>query len=236
MKDDNQLSMRVKLIQMIKEPFGLLVLIPLILESLLVAVVSTGLEDGNKTYLIIGSLIILVIITIGIFLILTKNLKQPKVEALQYDLFISAPMKGGAPSEEEYKNFRSEVIQNIIKPLRTNYKLKVFYSGEVSDDISATVIDTNNFDAIRNSSFFVLIYPKSVVSTVLVETGFAFALEKPTLLCCKSQEDMPNLIKEANNKFHFVRNYNYDSIGEILNGINTHLISKLNNGKKGYSK
>lgn len=234
MKTDDQLSMREKLIQMIKDPIGVLVLVLLIIESLLGAVISTGIKDGNKTYIIIGSIAILLIITIGIFVILAKNTSLQGAETYQFDLFISAPMKGGAPSEDEYKKFRSEVIDSIINPLRTNYNLKVFYSGEVSDDISATVIDTNNFNAIRNSSYFVLIYPKSVVSTVLVETGYAFALEKPSLLCCKSQEDMPNLIKEANNKFNFVRNYNYDSIGEILHGINTHLISKA--VKKGNSK
>ncbi len=51
--------------------------------------------------------------------------------------------------------------------------------------------------ALRAAHLFVMIYPGKIVTSALVEVGYAMALRLPCLLLVRDRDDLPYLLKQA---------------------------------------
>src|SRR5262249_25559402 len=107
---------------------------------------------------------------------------------LKYDVFLSAPMAGYAKSKDKEKNFErhNRDVKEAIEKLMVHAGVgEVFYAGQQikpEKDFELRVVPINaNMGGIRSSRYFIMIYPKQVVSSVLVEAGMAYAFGKPSL-------------------------------------------------------
>jgi nucleoside 2-deoxyribosyltransferase len=112
-------------------------------------------------------------------------------------VFIAAPMSGFS-NDDDYKKSRDSILElsRLIKNLGFN---GVYYAG--ANISSNTEFDEHNLAqesdeiALRKAELFVMIYPEKILSSVLVEAGFARALEKPMLFLVKDKEDLPYVFR-----------------------------------------
>jgi hypothetical protein len=147
---------------------------------------------------------------------------QPALtETTEYDVFISAPM---AAHGDAFKRC-NDAVKKIAEQLRL-HKLKVFYAGD-------GITERNEFDvsveslrkdliALRNSRRFMLIYPKRLASSVLVEAGIALANNTPSIYFA-ARKTLPFLLRAAdmldksNVRIEEVSNYD-----EVINLVSTY--------------
>jgi pimeloyl-ACP methyl ester carboxylesterase len=116
----------------------------------------------------------------------------------KYDVFLAMAM-AGLKTEEEYQIYRSQAL-DIMKWLRAYCGFRsCFYAGEnlksmkefEAEDLSVS----NDLKALRQSKYFLLLYPEKIVSSVLFEAGLAVALGKPSVYLIG--EGLPFLMKKA---------------------------------------
>lgn len=114
--------------------------------------------------------------------------------------FIATPMNG-LGSEALYKENRKAILR-LSGHLQTNHGFSsVYFAGQNIESkanfSSGSAALTADLSAIRDADIFILVYPVKVLSSVLVEAGYAMALGKPLLLLVRKQEDLPYLLSEA---------------------------------------
>jgi hypothetical protein len=130
-------------------------------------------------------------------LVLSRYLKR----RLKYDVFISYPMKG--LYEDKQRIILGETVKKIKTKLEQDYQgIRVFSSMDDRQEEGKRFIDeTRSFSALRASKCFILIYPERVSSSVLLEAGYAIALDKISVFIAKNNRDLPYLI-HANAPFN----------------------------------
>jgi len=116
-----------------------------------------------------------------------------------YDLFIAAPMN--ALDEEAYDAGRDFVLE-LKKSLSTSYGLgRIYFAGTEATGRQAFTQEAaalrRDLEALRSSRLVVLIYPGKVVTSALVEIGYALALGLPCLLLVRDRDDLPYLLRRA---------------------------------------
>lgn len=133
-------------------------------------------------------------------------------------IFISAPMS--KLSDDQYIaqcNFLLKVKQTltslefskIICPAIT-VKDKLHFDGDTKA--------MRNFKELKQVDCYILIYDKSLGSSILIELGYAIALSKKIVVFYKGK--LPYLIEKAGENIQHIKTYkfkNYDSILEIIN-------------------
>jgi hypothetical protein len=67
-----------------------------------------------------------------------------------------------------------------------------------------------------------MLYPKKIASSVLVEAGWALALGKQSLYFVDKRDDLPFLLKQAEQAFSSVRIYDHCTTDGIVNLIKKH--------------
>ena len=149
----------------------------------------------------------------------------------KYDVFLSSAM-AGLKTEEDYQKYRNEALhlEKIMKE-KCNFQ-EIFYAGRNLATKAAFEAQNlsleDDFNALRESRYFLLIYPERIVSSVLFEAGWALALGKPSVYYVRNRADLPFLMREAsatslNAK---VRIYEYESTvngrDEILHLLDCH--------------
>src|SRR5271166_5837456 len=100
--------------------------------------------------------------------------------AAGYDLFLAAPMS--ALDESDYATERAGVLAEVEHP------------GGFTGEADALRRDLT---ALRHARLFVLIYPGKIVTSALVEVGYALALRLPCLLLVRDRSDLPYLLNQA---------------------------------------
>lgn len=142
----------------------------------------------------------------------------PKREALlhksaliRYDLFVAAPM--ASLPNAEYIAMR-QVVMDTIKHLEHTTRFpRIYFAGrqiETLQDVDPAFIGTrNDLEALRSSRHFLLIYPQAIVTSCLVEAGYAIAMEKPSFYFVKSREDLPYMLREAPDSYPFIHIFTY---------------------------
>ena len=118
----------------------------------------------------------------------------------KYDVYISVVM-AGLQTDEDYRKYRTEALQ-IEKVLKEKCNFQsIFYAGR---DISAKAeFDAQDISleddlrALRESRYYLLIYPEKVVSSVLFEAGLALALGKPSVYFVRDRHNLPFLMAKA---------------------------------------
>jgi hypothetical protein len=123
------------------------------------------------------------------------------VDALgSYDLFLATPMSS-IVEDREYRTHRLGVMK-LIDTLKEKCGItKVYYAAanitSKKDFTSEAAAITDDLRALSRSKAFCLVYPERVVSSALVETGFALGHRKPCILFVRNKRDLPYLLTEA---------------------------------------
>lgn len=135
----------------------------------------------------------------------------------KYDVFLSSPMSAFT-TDEDYKKDRDAML-TFKKYLEEEKNVSIYYAGEY---ISSSALFENeltghkDFEAIENSRCFIMFYPESIVSSVLVEAGYALALKKPSVYFVHNKETLPFLLREAHHSYTNVQVFEYADLDQIL--------------------
>lgn len=149
------------------------------------------------------------------------NKKDIVIEKKEYDIFISAPMTSfnGAKHEELYK-----LSEGVLDAITKHTNVEKIYSGLLKfkniDDIEdETAAAKNDFQKISSSKRFILIYPEKIVTSCLVEIGYAICLNLPCILFVRDRNDLPYNLKELGQIKNNVLIYIYSDTKSIKNII-----------------
>lgn len=227
---------RVGTIAAVKTPLGLLVLIALVVEGSLLGLALRA-KGADFTLLVVGMLLALVLLIVFGYLLIKNTTTQPKREEgsdgihdvhsnFKYNVFVSSLMAAHG-NDEEYKHSREEAVK-FAACLRIKCKFpNIYYAGldiSTKGDFDAADISAEDvLDAIKDSRYFVLIYPSKIVSSSLLETGCALALRKPSVYFVHSRSDLPFLMQKAEQAFpNNVKIHECESMSMILKLLEKH--------------
>lgn len=124
-----------------------------------------------------------------------KTQKKDEIE-LQYHVFISYPMK--AISDIRTRRRLGAIIDTVNVCLRNNYPHYTIFASQ-DDELKGNeklIHLTDDFEALKKSKEYILIYPKKLASSVLLELGCALCMEKMITIFVKCEEDLPYLVKK----------------------------------------
>lgn len=122
----------------------------------------------------------------------------------EYDVFVAAAM-AAHEGDPAYQQSREDAL-SLVRTLQEDCGFSsVFYAG-------AKLTDQKAFDpkllalqldlaAMRASRYFLLYYPERLATSALYEAGWALILGKPSLYVVRTSEDLPFLMKNAQEAF-----------------------------------
>jgi nucleoside 2-deoxyribosyltransferase len=85
-----------------------------------------------------------------------------------------------------------------------------------NDDFDPPSIATNeNLDLLNSCDRFIMIYPEKVVSSCLIELGFAIAQRKPCTIFYKKKEDLPYMLEDAG----MIKKFSYKDDDDLIKKI-----------------
>lgn len=142
---------------------------------------------------------------------LSKHLPAPQKK---YKAFISSPMT----SFDDRAKFNDikQTIRKLITSLNVycNWR-KIYYSGneigEIENIDPPAISSTIDLNSIKNSDYFIMVYPEKLSSSCLTEAGYALALQIPSIYFVKRTEDLPYILKEASSAYSFINTYIYNN-------------------------
>lgn len=118
-------------------------------------------------------------------------------------VFVGAPM-AGMGGDIKYGAHRANVIDVIEAMEICCDDVNVYWAGrtikkvdEFHGEMSALTIDLRQ---LKSSAVCVFIYMESVVTSVIVEIGYAIALNKRTIIFCRSKSDLPYMLRHSNDQ------------------------------------
>lgn len=140
-----------------------------------------------------------------------------------YDVFVSCPM-AATSNEEEYQTLRNQALE-VVQCLEKECGLTAFFAGrnvespDMFDEPDYAVY--RDLGALRASQYFLLLYPERMVSSVLVEAGYALALGKKAVYFVKDKKHLPFILRHLDAIFS-TKVYEYTSVDKILKLLRTH--------------
>lgn len=146
------------------------------------------------------------------------------------NVFISSPM-ASIEDPTEYQKFQKDMKQ-IQNALKISCKVKnVYYPGENIEgkerfEGKKKAIN-NNFHKLKECEYLLVVYPKALVTSVLVEIGYAIALSKKIIVFVKNKNDLPYILKEADKSINNLHLYTYNDMKDILYQIESNGTSFL---------
>jgi nucleoside 2-deoxyribosyltransferase len=133
--------------------------------------------------------------------------------SVAYDLFISSPMSSvDSLSFTEYRKVTIECIRLMKDSGRFQ---EVYYAGEHYD--SPEIFDPENvafkqdLGRLSNSRRFMMIFPAPLVSSTLVEAGYALALGIPSHYFVRRKDDLPFMLRRASEADKNVNIYEFNN-------------------------
>lgn len=113
-----------------------------------------------------------------------------------YDYFLAVPMSALSP--DEYSALRSQ-ITSLVKAFEEQGKRAFCDVLEIEGRNFDHPADAYQIDigALKNSRALALIWPKATLSSAIYEAGYAAALGKPVTLFVKKREDLPFMLRNA---------------------------------------
>ena len=218
----------VKGLKEIKTPLAFLSLSIIVTEGLLYSLINKG--EGLDLTLLTAGMVLLPFAILLIFYLLFRTSQNDfegaeivdesskDIKAGSYDLFVSAPM-ASFENSREYEASRVSIL-DTIKGMKKNCGFSsVFYAGyEInsfkkfeSEDLSVA----EDYASLRNSSNFILIYPRKIATSALIELGWAMVMKKPIIIFVKKMDDLPYLMKHADSVYKNIAIYEYDKDSDI---------------------
>jgi hypothetical protein len=126
---------------------------------------------------------------------------KPRSAAPQpiYDTFIAAPMS--SLDDVAYGLAREGVLAIMDKLSGAHGFGSIYFAGAKISGPKAFTGEAEalrrDLQALRDSHFFILVYPGKIVTSALVEVGYALALRLPCILLVNDRADLPYLLKQA---------------------------------------
>ena len=113
-------------------------------------------------------------------------------------LFIATPISAFGSNEElfSFRSWLNVLIHGVKKEcpgLSIEAEVLGIESSKDYDDPESSVV--NDLAAIERCTHFMMIYPKPLASSALIELGYALAKEKPVLIMTRSIDDLPSVIR-----------------------------------------
>lgn len=135
-------------------------------------------------------------------------------------LYISAPMSSIGSSE--YYSLRSFLLKlqpKLIDIGFTRVICPLFENSDYDHFDGNTKAINENFIELKQVDSMLVIYPKSVPSSILVEIGYGLALCKNTVIFYK--EKLPYILKDAGMNISHIDLREYSSYDDIINIIDS---------------
>lgn len=115
-------------------------------------------------------------------------------------VFLSAPMSAFS-DPSEFTDFRN-VVLTVVDSIELNVpRALLYYAGKSSTTLHGFTSPNQAFQtdisALQSSETFILIYPRPIATSALIELGFALSLGLSILLVVKSREDIPYMIRDV---------------------------------------
>ncbi len=145
-----------------------------------------------------------------------QNLRPTKPKK---GIFISAPMS----TVSNYESFRKEIIL-LAKKLKEIFNCDVYFAGSDKETIEHFDYPSISFSKatymIDYLDKFILIYPTKLLSSVLVELGWALGTKKSCIVFVKDRNDLPYLLRTFEHPN--ARIIEYKSIDNIIRLFEKH--------------
>lgn len=112
------------------------------------------------------------------------------------NIFIATPIAGFS-SKEDYKKYKAlilEVIGNIKKNNKINIFCEITNIKDISEYDSPAKSVIKDFKHIRESEYFILLYPQKVGSSALIELGYALSEGKYILIISPEKIILPYMV------------------------------------------
>ena len=133
-----------------------------------------------------------------------------------YDVFISCPIT--SISNDKYKVLRESLI--LLKHEMNNYNLSVYCAAlrvpEVEKADSEDISAEEDLAALKASRNFVLIYPEPVMSSCIMEVGYALIAGIPSVYFVTDEKKLPYMLRGAIEVFPNARKVRYTELNEIV--------------------
>jgi hypothetical protein len=175
---------------------------------------------------------------------INKASDKAEAEAMAMrDVFISIPMSALLPAEvekdSEEANQRADqayhdnqiLAQHTWNAIKNNTQATTCYSAildhanlEEMDDEQAA----DDLDRLKMSANFVMILPEKMVTSCLVEVGYAIALDIPCLVFVRDRGHLPYVLQEIGQQRNNVKIYRYNNHTNIAGIIDQHGANLLN--------
>lgn len=212
--DTSKAESKKSVIEVVKGPIGLLALIVLIVEGIL-GIVVVQLQESHKFYLGLLMAAVLVLVVAGVIAAVYKKPwlmvdapDRPIPGALRelervepvFDVFLAAPM-AAFPDNESFVKAKAETMR-IVETLRgPEVNATVYYAAESIDSVEAfdgvPDVASQDFEQVRRSRWFLMLYPEKLASSAIAEAGFALAYSKPSVYFVRSGVKLPYLLDAA---------------------------------------
>jgi hypothetical protein len=144
-------------------------------------------------------------------------------KGLYNNVFIAYPMSSNIADFAKINDIAEEVKNFIKKELKAG----VFYAGETLNKkkgFNQSYLAANiDFNRLNESDLFILIHPRSVPSSTLVEAGWALAQGKTTLIFYKDQNDLPFILRDVKH-LSYVHYFKFSEIEHLYETIKEALI------------
>lgn len=151
-----------------------------------------------------------------------ENYRRPdRYRNFKYDVFIASPITALNQAEREELQQWIAAIKSVLKESRGMER--VYFAGQDLEDLGAMWQDayvgrTEVLSQIAQSRYFMLVYPNNMISSSLIETGWALGIRKPAIVFCHYRADLPTLLGSSKivQKLVAIHNYTYETLEDIL--------------------
>lgn len=225
----DEIESRSGILNAVTNPIKLAALVVLMVEGLLAFLLTKAKPDDISLYVIMMVSVLLITI-IAVFIIEYRRIKLKESNVIpptgivetpqktyKWDVFLAAPMAAMANDKFENTLWKENEIKKVLEE-ECGFS-RVFFAGtnmKTKDDFeTADLSIETDVNAIKDSQYFIMIYPEKIVTSVIFEAGIAFALGKPSFYFGQP-DNFPFLMTQAHQKFEHVKIYEADSLDEII--------------------
>ena len=168
-------------------------------------------DDGIEPALLCLASLSALAISIFTIVALKTNKKKPK-----HDVFLSIPMSA-VKDESAYQENRT-LAREVWEAIQQHTSHGTRYCAVIDHATKSEMDDAqaaNDLAELNASGMFVLIYPRKLASSCLVEVGMAIALDIRCILFVHDKDDLPYVLQEIGQQEQNVFIYTYKGISDL---------------------
>jgi len=142
------------------------------------------------------------------------------------NIFIATPIAGFL-TKEDYVKYKNLIKDVVICVKENNQDSNVFCEITNIKDISEYDSPKNSvikdFEHIRKSDYFILLYPQKVASSALIELGYALSKERNILIISSNKNILPYMVSGFEEVYQTVKvlisEYTHKNLFAIINNF-----------------